>query len=301
MDKFISLKEKVFNIIVDSKVKWNDDELQRISKAIVTAVEINRISAEEGLLFIDDAVKALDETVPLKDLLIEAVSIRQDAKDFDEYISRKIECIPEGVDAAILYLYILGAYNLQVMNVNEFYSDVTSFIPGYKMELMSQVYQVAMDEKKLMLDADYMTAFLTTYLYTEDEVLESYINAVCREISEITDTDLQLLYEKDSEKFMQFMLYSDNEYRSRMLRKLRKSEIKIKALEYGKYFDRADDGDGKVKIESMGSTMYLVADIHEIIFNAYSAGKLEGGSDIILHPDVKERSMGERLRNMGIE
>ena len=301
MDKLDLLKERVYEKIIDSRIKWSEEELQRLSKAIVATMDINRISEEEGLLYIDDAVNALEKSLPLKDLLFEAMCIRLNAKDFAEYIDEKKDCIPDGADAAIFYTYIVGAYNLQGMNADEFYEDVTSFIPGYKMELMSQVYQAAMDEKKLMLDTDYMTAFLTINLYTDDEVLESYINAVCHEIKELTDTDLQLLYEKDSEKFMQFMLYSDNEYRSRMLRKLRKSEIKIKALEYGKYFDRASDGDGKVKIKSMGSTMYLVADIHEIIFNAYSAGELEGGSDIILHPDVKERSMSERLRNMGIE
>lgn len=299
MYKFTTLKEKVFETITDSQVKWTEGELLKLSRAIVVIMDINRISEEEGLLFIDDAVKEVDETTPNKELLLEAVSIRQNAKDFDEFIVEKQACIPKGVDAAILYVYILGAYFLQEMDEDEFYNDITSFIPLYKMKLMNSIYKSNLSEKNSLLTVDCMTMFFTVDIYADDEVFESYIKATCDELKELTDPDILLLYKKDSRKFNDFLEYADKDFRCRLLRLVNSSELKIKALTLGKTFLGSCEGDGKVKIHSMNKSVNLVMDIHEIIYDTYLAEELEGGSDRILHPEIKERNMNDELINMG--
>lgn len=296
------METKQLKDIVKEKVAaldWSESEAERLASAISGVWELSTVAKREGILFLDDTVATLPDSTPIKDILLDIVKNYINGRDFDEYISKNIDSLPEGVDAAVCYAYIYGGMDLEMLDESIHINEVLSIISDDKRGAVKEILESTNDKYKKDKNEQYIECFLNTVTYADDSVLESYIRATCKEIAELTDRDFLYLYVKASDKFIQFAKCADNEYRKRIYRLVKNDEMQATALKYGEIYTSVCDAEGKVKISATHNISYLVMDVHEIVFNAYSAGELESGSDIILNPDVEERDMKEQLRSMG--
>ena len=98
---------------------------------------------------------------------------------------------------------------------------------------------------------DCLEKFYSTCVYSEDEVLASYIKATCEDLRTLSDNDVLYVFEKISRLIIDFLYLAECDVKAKISRIVNCEEVRTAIIKFGKNYYRNSDETGKVKLYGM--------------------------------------------------
>lgn len=293
------LRKKVASIINDEKIEYKIEILDEYALAVLAIEELSCVAKSEGLFAVEERVAKL-KTISNIDVLVQLINGIVEGVGFDDVVDQMMDSLPRDFSAITYYVYILGTLNLQNFDANEIIEDISNLLSIRENGVLQYIYKLEKEKANAEKRTLYVNKFYNSEVCSDDKVFESYFKATSEDFRSLTDEDILLIYNKIPEKILVFLQFADSDVKAKLTRIINDHKVQEYVMEFGEFYCRAANKCGMVKFSGYTNQYNLVMDVHEVIFDEYSAGHLKGGSEKILKPDIVEPSMEDRLRSMGI-